>query len=125
MTWNPRKLFRQLFTETDEEGIVQLNTARLWINFYALLGAVGIILNYIAVAMNVYGATLGVSAGFVFNLGVLHLMAWRAQKDRKAEHLKGSLQSSAQAMGQASASGAALSSSHLPYVGRKGDNERG
>ena len=122
MTWKPRQLLRQLVTET---GKVELNTSRLWINVYALLGAVGIILIYVAVGFGYVEALLGVPAGFGLVVAVLHLMAWRAQPDRKAEDLRGSLRSSAQgAMQQRSTMGAQFTRPMVAKVGNRTDDER-
>ena len=121
MTWNPRQLLRQLVTET---GKVELNTSRLWINVYALLGAVGIILIYVAVGLGYVEALLGVPAGFGLVVAVLHLMAWRAQPDRKAEDLKGSLRSSAQGAMQQRSMGAQFTRPMVSHVGNRGDDER-
>ena len=119
-----RQLWRQLFSE-HKNGIVVLNTAKFWLNVFAALGAFTHILIIAAMVIDILAAIIGIPAILAYNIAVLHLMAWRAQKDRKAEHLKGSLQSSAQSVGRGSSIGASLSSSFLSKVGQRGDDERG
>ena len=119
-----KQLWRQLFSERRNGH--HLNTAKLWINVYAALGATGVLLVYAATAAGVVQAILGIPAVFAFLIAALHLMVWRAQKDRKASDLKGALQSSAQTVGRAgSGMRQALNFTHLARIGGRNDDERG
>ena len=125
MAWHPRKLWRQLFTE---EGGAKLNTAKLWLNVYAFLGAVIImaVLTAVIIRPENLAAATAMMGAFGFIVAVMHLMAWRAQLDRKAEDLRQSLASSSQgAMQQRSMMGGSpFTRSMVRQVGNRTDDER-